>query len=208
MKFKLIIFVIVIAFTFYFLPFTLVKADINSDCQNEDPAQIVAEGKTDECTQILSGIASSIGAANATNQKNLSALQTQLGNLNTRINSLSAELTKTVADIAKQQENLGFTQEILNEKTRDHYTFLRLYDPLTPFLFSDSASQIFQELIFRQKAESADVASIEQYAGEIDNLKSSQNSLQKSQAALSPSKSKLQHKHLSWQGRLQKLTLT
>ena len=89
-----------------------------------------------------------------------------------------------MADIAKQQENLGFTQEILNEKTRDHYTFLRLYDPLTPFLFSDSASQVFQELAFRQKAESADVASIEQYAGEIDNLKSSQNSLQKSQAAL------------------------
>ena len=163
----------------------VVKADINSDCQNESAAQIVAEGKVDTCTQILGGIAASIGSANATNQKNLTALQLQLNNLNSKIKSLSDQLTKTAADIAGRQEDMGFTQKILEQKTRDYYTFLRLYDPITPFIFADSASNAFQELALRQKAQSADVNSIEQYVNEINGLQNSQASLQKSQAALS-----------------------
>lgn len=179
-------FAILVLFGILFLKFgPVVLADINSDCQNEDPAQIVAEGKTDECTQILSNIASSISAANTTNQKNLSALQSQLNSLNKRIDALSAELTKTAVDIVKREESMGFTQKVLEQKTRDHYTFLRLYDPITPFLFSNSASEFFQELSFRQKAESEDVNSIEQYVNEIDDLKKSQDSLQRSQASLS-----------------------
>jgi SpoIID/LytB domain protein len=186
MKFSIFKFAALILFGILFLKFgSNVLADINSDCQNEDPAKIVAEGKTDTCTQILSSIASSISAANTTNQKNLAALQSQLNNLNSRISALSAQLIKTAADIAKREENMGFTQKVLEQKTRDHYTFLRLYDPITPFLFSDSASEIFQELSFRQKAESEDVNSIEQYVNEINNLKNSQTSLQKSQASLS-----------------------
>ena len=137
--------------TFAFLFFTSAKADINSDCQNEDPAQLVQEGKVDQCTQILSGIASSIGAANATNQKNLAALQSQLDNLNNRIEALSNQLKETVSNISKQEESLGFTQAVLDQKTRDHYTFLRLYDPIAPFLFADSATQVFEELSLRQK---------------------------------------------------------
>jgi len=56
---------------FYFLPLTLtrVRADINSDCQNESAEQLVKEGKVDQCSQILQGIANSISAANSTNQK-------------------------------------------------------------------------------------------------------------------------------------------
>lgn len=184
---KWVIGAFVLTFAFIlFHSFTLIsKADINSDCQNEYPAQIVAEGKTAICAQILGNIASSIGTANATNQKNLSALQSRLANLNARINALSAQLTKTAGDISKKEESMGFTQEVLNQKTRDHYTFLRLYDPLIPFLFSDNATQVFQELSLRQKAESEDVKSIENYVNEINDLKTSQASLQKSQAALS-----------------------
>lgn len=186
MQFKIFKFLILILVGALFLEFGVkIKADINSDCQNEDPAQIVAEGKTDECTQILSGIASSIGAANATNQKNLAGLQTQLSSLNARINALSAQLTKTSSDISKQEEQMGFTQAVLEQKTRDHYTYLRLYDPLTPFLFSDSASEAFQELTFRQIAENGDVNAIENYVNKINNLKSEESSLQKSQATLS-----------------------
>jgi len=162
----------------------LANADINSDCQNESAAQIVAEGKTDTCTQILAGIAASIGAANATNQKNLSGLQAQLNNLNSRLKALSDQLTKTAADIAKREEDQGFTQKILEQKTREHYTFLRLYDPLTPFLFADSASAAFQQLALRQKAESQDVTAITQYVNQINDLKNNQASLQKSQASL------------------------
>lgn len=175
-----------LAFTLLlFHSFTLVKADINSDCQNESAAQIVAEGKVDTCTQILGNIASSIAAANATNQKNLAQLQSQLNNLNNRLNALAAQLVKTAADISQRETDLGYTQKILEQKTRSHYTFLRLYDPITPFLFSDSASAAFQQLSLRQKAESEDIKAIEQYVNDITSLKSSQDSLQKSQAALS-----------------------
>lgn len=183
-KYKIIP-VFLLVFILSFLAVKFVKADIQSDCQNEDPAQIVAEGKTDTCTQILANIASSISAANTTNQKNLSALQSQLANINSRLTAMSAQLTKYSKDIAARQVNIGFTQEVLNQKTREHYTFLRLYDPITPFLFADSASQAFQELSLRQKAESEDIKAIENYANEVANLKSSQDSLQKSQAALS-----------------------
>ena len=181
----LIIFVVVVTFTFYLLTFTFVKADINSDCQNEDPVQIVAEGKTDQCTQILGGIAASISSANATNQKNLSALQAQLNNLNSRLKALSNQLTLTQKNITKRETDMGFTQKVLEQKTRDYYTFLRLYDPVTLFLFSDSASQAFQKLSLRQKTESSNVDSIEQYVTEIEDLKNSQASLQKSEVSLS-----------------------
>lgn len=187
MRYKTILFfVITITLAFYLLPFNfkIALADINSDCQNEDPAKIVAEGKTDLCTQILGNIAASISAANTTNQKNLSQLQSQLSNINSRLGAMSTQLKKYASDIAGRQEDVAFTQKILEQKTRDHYTFLRLYDPLTPFLFADSASQAFQQLSLRQKAESEDVSSIEQYVNEINTLKGDQSSLQKSQTAL------------------------
>jgi peptidoglycan hydrolase-like amidase len=173
-----------LAFGIWHLAFSIVKADINSDCQNEDPAQIVAEGKTDQCTQILGGIAASISAANSTNQKNLSALQTQLNNLNSRLKALSDQLTLTQKNITKRETDMGFTQKVLEQKTRDYYTFLRLYDPVTIFLFSQNASQAFQELALKQKTESSNVDSIEQYVTEIEDLKNSQVSLQKSEDSL------------------------
>lgn len=183
-KFKFLIALSLVIFLSFFA-FKVVRADINSDCQNEDPAQIVAEGKTDLCTQILGNIASSISAANTTNQKNLSQLQAQLANINSRLNAMAAQLVKYANDITGREEDVAFTQKILEQKTREHYTFLRLYDPLTPFLFADSASQAFQQLSLRQKAESEDVGSIEQYVNEINTLKGDQSSLQKSRASLS-----------------------
>lgn len=180
-KFKIIFLLVAV---FIFGTFTIVKADLTSDCQNEDPAQLVKEGKVGQCTEILSGIAASIGAANATNQKNLSQLQSQLDSLNSRLSAMADQLTKYASDITSRQEDIGFTQKILEQKTRDHYTFLRLYDPLTPFLFADSASQAFQQLSLRQKAESEDVNAIEKYVNEVNALKTNQDSLQKSQAAL------------------------
>jgi SpoIID/LytB domain protein len=182
--FRILLAIFVITFAFWRIV-NITKADINSDCQNEDPNQIYLEGKADVCTQILQSIAASIGAANTTNQKNLSALQSQLNNLNSRLNALSAALQKAATDISNREENMGFTQQILNQKTRDYYTFLRLYDPITPFLFADSASNAFQELSLRQKAQSADVNAIEQYVNEITDLKNSQASLQKTQVSVS-----------------------
>ena len=99
-----------------------VLADINSDCQNESAAQIVAEGKTDTCTQILKNIADSISVANTTNQKNLTQLQSQLSNLTSRITALSDQLQKTAVDINLREEKMAYTKELFNQKARDQYT--------------------------------------------------------------------------------------
>ncbi|HWA52315.1 MAG TPA: SpoIID/LytB domain-containing protein [Patescibacteria group bacterium] len=183
---------ILVVFLFFAVTFSLeekvrvVKADINSDCQNEDPAQIVAEGKTDQCTQILSGIASSISAANQTNQKNLSSLQSQLNSINSRLSAMSDQLKIYSQTIASKQSDLGFTQTILNQKTVDNYTRLRTNsDPLFLILLSNNAYQAFQQLILEQKVQSADTNSIISYANQINDLKNEQDTLKKSQDALS-----------------------
>jgi peptidoglycan hydrolase-like amidase/peptidoglycan hydrolase CwlO-like protein len=171
-----------------------VLADINSDCQNESAAQIVAEGKTDTCTQILKNIADSISVANTTNQKNLTQLQSQLSNLTSRITALSDQLQKTAVDINLREEKMAYTKELFNQKARDQYTFLRLYDPISPFIFSDTASQAFQEISLRQKAADADRKSLDQYAQDLIKLKNDEDSLQKSKDALTSAQKQVSDK--------------
>jgi len=182
-KFSIIIGVITFTLLLFY-SFTTVKADINSDCQNESAQQLVAEGKVDQCSQILQSIANSISAANTTNQKNLSNLQSQLNSLNKRIDSMKAQLQLLADSITKRQESLAYTQEIFNEKTRDQYTFLRLYDPLTPFLFSDNATDAFRQITLRQVAADSDRKAIEGYASDLQKLNDDKISLQKSKDSL------------------------
>lgn len=138
----------------------------------------------DICYNQLEALKNQYSTAQATNKKNLSQLQSQLNNLNKRVKTMIVQLDNFAKDISKREEDLAFTKKIFEEKTRDHYTFLRLYDPITPFLFSDSASQAFQEINLRQRAADSDRKTVNEYADELDNLKKDKDALEKSKASL------------------------
>lgn len=171
--FKFFIFIVAASFTFYFLPFTFVKAQ---ECPASDYDCQIA--------QIQKEI-NALSPAQEKNKADLAALNKQISDLNSRISRLAKDLKNLEAKISAREEDLAYTKEIFDEKARNHYAFLRLYDPITPFLFSDNASQAFRELSFRQKAADSDRQTMEEYGMDLTSLKTDKESLEKNKASLS-----------------------
>lgn len=126
-----------------------------------------------------------LSPAQEKNKEDLAALNKQIADLNARIAKLTSQLKSLENQIVKREEDLAFTQKIFEEKARNHYTFLRLYDPITPFIFSDSASEAFREISFRQKAADEDRKAVERYGQDLISLKSDRETLEKNKASLS-----------------------
>jgi SpoIID/LytB domain protein len=187
LKFKNLLLLTIIS-VLTILSFTLgrfiVKAEI--DCQNTNPSGFSA-GDAQYCSDQLQNLINLYLPAQTNNKKNLSALQSQLNDINKRISALTKQLQILSANILAREEDAAFTQEIFNQKAKDQYTFLRLYDPITPFLFADSASQAFQEITLRQRAADADRKTLERYAEDLIKLKNDEASLQKSKDSLAVS---------------------
>lgn len=186
MKFlKLLLFIFVVAFTFYLLPLRSVFAVSESDCLNKDVSQLTP-GEMDECINvILPRIAAAYAPAQEKNKAELAGLKKQLDSLNQRIVSISNLLKTNEIEIGNREEDLAFTRAIFDEKAKNHYTFLRLYDPITPFLFSDNASDAFREISFRQRAADEDRKTMEEYGENLLKLKSDKETLEKSKVSLS-----------------------
>ncbi|HET7098616.1 MAG TPA: SpoIID/LytB domain-containing protein [Patescibacteria group bacterium] len=148
---------------------------------------------------------SAISPAQEKNKADLAALNKQITDLNAKIAKLTSQLKKLESDIAKREEDLAFTQKIFEEKARDHYTFLRLYDPITPFLFSDSASQAFHEISFRQKAADSDRKTMESYGNDLAKLKTDKETLNKNKTTLSSLQSQVSEKQKFLAGEVAKV---
>lgn len=187
LKYRALLFVISLAVflsTMYFVLGTAF-AVTESDCLNKSPAQLT-QGEMDECINtILPNIAKAYEPAQKKNKEELANLNKQLISLSTQIKNFSVQLTNIAKEITGREEDLAYTREIFEEKARNHYTFLRLYDPITPFLFSDNASDAFREISFRQKAADSDRKTVDEYAGDLAKLKSDKESLEKNKASLS-----------------------
>lgn len=141
-------------------------------------------GDYDYCYQKLQGIIDALTPAQETNEKDLAGLRTQLSNIENTLNGISSQLDQTSASIAQREEDLAFAQKIFEEKATSDYKFIRLYDPILPFLSADDASQAFEEVNFRQKAIDEDRKTMEKYVGDLSQLKTDQENLQKNQASL------------------------
>lgn len=122
--------------------------------------------------------------AHERNKQELSELREQLDDLEKRIEGISSQLAVVAQDIASREEDLAYAQEIFEEKTGNHYKFLRLYDPLMPFLSARDAAEAFREIAFRQKAASEDIKTMEGYAVDLLALRNDKNSLEENRAAL------------------------
>lgn len=126
----------------------------------------------------------SISKAHEENKKELGSLRSQIASLTKRIGDISLQLKNVEKEIAGREEDLGYAQEIFETKATNHYKFLRLYDPILPFLSSQDATQAFREINFRQKAADEDRKTMEQYAGDLVKLKNDKESLQKNKTSL------------------------
>lgn len=147
------------------------------DCNNPGP------GDYDYCLQKIQQEIDALKPAHEYNKKELADLKAQLASLDKRINALSSQLLVVEKDINQREEDLAFAQEIFEIKTNNHYKFIRLYDPLLPFLSSD-ASEAFREINFRQKAADEDRRTMEAYAEDLFALKQDKEDLEENKASL------------------------
>ena len=122
--------------------------------------------------------------AHEKNKQELASLKKQVDNLNKRIVSISSQLKNVQAEIEQREEDLAYTKEIFEQKTESHYKFLRLYDPILPFLSSSDAASAFREINFRQKAADEDRKTMEKYAADLLSLKNDKENLEKNKASL------------------------
>lgn len=163
---------------------TTISAEI--DCQNTSTVGVSVD-TAKYCEEQLKNLINLYLPAQTTNKKNLSALQSQLNEINKRTTALTKQLQILTASILSREEDLAYTKEIFDEKAKGQYMFLRLYDPITPFLFSDSASEAFQEISLRQRAAESDRKTLDQYATDLIKLKNDEDSLQKTKESLAVS---------------------
>lgn len=125
-----------------------------------------------------------LSPAHEYNKKELSSLKNQVTDLERRISNISKELINTERDIRNKEEDLAFARSVFEEKTKNHYKFVRLYDELAPFLFSDDAGEAFREIAFRKVAQEADIATMDEYAGDLSEFEKAKKELEKNKTNL------------------------
>lgn len=133
----------------------------------------------------------SLSPAQEKNKQDLSNLRVKIADLNKKIINFTNQIIKTESDIKTREKDLGFAKILFEEKTRNHYRFLRLYDPILPFLSTTDATQAFREVNFRQKAADADRLQMEEYATDLSRLKTDKENLEKSKTSLASLKSQV-----------------
>lgn len=187
MKLKLLFFISLFLFSIWNLAFVI-------------PTRAQECGSDLQCQ--IDQIQREIDALTPAHEKNKTQLQeyrNKITDLGKRITTLTLEITKTEKSIKAREEDLTEVTTLFEEKTKNSYKFIRLYDPIMPFLSSSDASSAFREINLRQKAADGDRQQIEKYANDLKKLKSDKENLEKSKLSLNSAKSKLseQEKFLS-----------
>lgn len=143
--------------------------------------------------------------AHEQNKTELTNLRNQIASLNKKIEGLSIQLKNTENEILQREEDLGYAKALFEEKTKNHYRFLRLYDPIMPFLASADATDAFREANFRSRAADEDRKLMEEYAADLLKLKSDKEALEKNQTSLASLKSQVSEKEKFLAGEVEKV---
>ena len=122
--------------------------------------------------------------AHEKNKEELANLKKQLASLSERIKAISFKLGETEIEIKGREEDLEYARLVVEEKADKHYRFLRLYDPITPFLSAKDASQAFREINFRLKAIDEDRKTMNAYGQDLIKLKNDKEILEKNKLSL------------------------
>ena len=196
---------VIVSFAFLFRQsfsfISLTYADL--DCEGGDFSGF-SDSEIDHCWDVLEQKIKALEPAHEYNKRELADLRAQLDSLERRIFALSKHVKTVEANINQREEDLAYAQEIFELKTNNHYKFLRLYDPLLPFLSSD-ASEAFREMNFRQKAADEDRRTMEVYAQDLYDLKQDKEELEKNQASLSAAKKEVDERERFLAGEVEKV---
>ncbi len=166
-----------------YLLLTPVSAEPN--CDSPGPGDI------DYCLQKIQGEIDALTPAHEYNKNELADLKNQIASLEKRIKAISDQLVITEQNIQKREEDLAYAQEIFHEKTANYYKFIRLYDPVMPFLSANDATSAFREIAFRKKATDNDIKLMEGYAQDLLKLKDDKSNLEKNNTNLASIKSQV-----------------
>ena len=180
------LFLVLFCFSFFFLGRKIesVFAISLDECQNKNVNDLSA-GDRDWCLNVgFPQIINSLAPAQQKNKANLANLQTELNSLNQKVASMTNQLKTFQKNIDQRESDLSFTQKVFNEKVGVQYRFMRVYDPLMPFLDSASATSAMESLILRQKVADSDRISIDQYVSDLQALNNDKASLEKDKTNL------------------------
>ena len=129
--------------------------------------------------------------AHENNKEEYTNLQKQLKSLKSRIADISKSLVELGTRIDERERDLAYTKNIFQEKANSHYRFIRIYDPLLPFINSENASQAFVEASIMVRLQDKSRIIMENYAAELielrkdrDSLKKNRDNLAKAQASV------------------------
>lgn len=177
------IFLVVFIFFFYHLFSATILAE--PDCDNP------GYGDIDYCLSKIQNEIDALEPAHEYNKQELSDLRQQIASLEGRIASLAEQLQSLEIDIEKRNKELQFAEQVFRNKASSHYRFLRIYDPVLPFLSTKDASQAFREIIYQQKTASQDIQTMEEYAKDLLSLQKDKESLEKNKESLAAIKSQV-----------------
>ncbi len=148
-------------------------------------------GDIDFCMAKIESEINALKPAQEYNKKELSDLKAQIKSLEVRLNAILNQLLLKEKNILMKEEDLAYAEEIFTQKTKNHYIFVRLYDPLAPFVFSDNASDAFREITMRHKAAHKDIQTMQDYVEDLIALKREKDNLIKNKTSLSSLKSQV-----------------
>lgn len=193
----LLILVLLFLSTIFLTNSSFISAE--SDCDNPGPEYY------DHCYLKIQQEIDALKPAHEYNKKELAGLRSQLDNLKKRIAALSSQLGAVEVDISLREEDLAFAQEIFEAKTNSHYKFIRLYDPLLPFLSSNNASEVFREINFRQKAADEDRRTMEKYAEDLLALRNDKEELERNKVNLAAAQKQVDERATFLEGEVKKV---
>ena len=178
--------------------FLLTPVSAEPNCDSPGPGDI------DYCIAKIQGEIDALKPAHEYNKKELEDLKTQIVSLEKRIQGLSNQLVEVEKNILEREKDLAFTKKIFEEKTNDHYRFIRIYDPIMPFLSSSDAATAFREINFRQKTANSDMKAIEGYAQDLVKLKTDKANLEKNKQSLASVKKQVSDRATFLAGEVEK----
>ncbi len=178
---KRLLFIPVITVLLLFRPATIAEPD----CDNP------AIGDIDYCLDKIQKEIDALTPAHESNKKELSNLNSQLTNLKKQISALSDKLSDVEVEILRREDDLTYARDIFNQKTFDHYKFIRTYDPILPFFSASEASTALREMFLRLKAADSNRQTMESLAEELISLKNDKDTLEKNRTSLASAESQV-----------------
>ncbi|MBI1863681.1 hypothetical protein HYS03_00495 [Candidatus Woesebacteria bacterium] len=186
LNFKLFVWIVTVFVLVSLFLGRIEKVMADTNCDNPGP-----ETDLNFCISQIKDAIDKLAPAQEANKKELSSLNQQLTDLKNRISGISVNLDDLEKQIQQREIDLSYTKQVFDEKTFNHYKFLRTYDPLISFLESNSASEAFQEIFIRAKIADQDRATMDAYSQDLTKLKGDKTNLEKNKASLSAARAQV-----------------